>query len=117
MQTIFLGFLSQFLRPVRLAPKSNARSTRKKQADTQLPLQYTFIILTPLLSIGMDGFVAFIRSGVPTECLVSYGFSVVLGVLLCWAAASQLQYTDSPSGINDLRHKPENVSLFWGAGS
>ncbi|CAE7172968.1 clpC, partial [Symbiodinium pilosum] len=58
----------------------------KKQADTQLPLQYTFIILTPLLSIGMDGFVAFIRSGVPTECLVSYGFSVVLGVLLCWAA-------------------------------
>eukprot|EP00439_Symbiodinium_sp_Y106_P054317 s2634_g7.t1 len=59
-----------------------------KQADTQLPLKYTLIILTPVLSVGIDGLLAFVKGGMPLDFLICYFFGILLGLLLLWSAVA-----------------------------
>mmetsp|Transcript_3431 Transcript_3431/g.8066 ORF Transcript_3431/g.8066 Transcript_3431/m.8066 type:complete len:215 (+) Transcript_3431:1-645(+) len=56
----------------------------KEQADTRLPLQYAFIILLPLVSVGIDGFIAFVRGGASLDFLCAYTFGIMLGLITCW---------------------------------
>ncbi|CAE7942038.1 clpC [Symbiodinium necroappetens] len=59
-----------------------------KQADTRLPLKYTLIILTPVLSVGMDGLLAFVKGGMPLNFLICYGCGILLGLFLLWSAVT-----------------------------
>ena len=65
-----------------------------KQADTRLPLKYTLIILTPVLSVGMDGLLAFVKGGMPLNFLICYGCGILLGLFLLWSAVSRLWLSD-----------------------
>ena len=61
-----------------------------QSARARLPAGYSFLIVTPLLSLGMDGIVGMLKAGFPWPILLSQLFGAVLGVLLCWSMAPGL---------------------------
>ncbi|CAE7264100.1 hypothetical protein AK812_SmicGene22559 [Symbiodinium microadriaticum] len=54
-------------------------------SGTSLPLQYTLMIVTPIVSLGIDVITAHIKAGTPYRMVLSYGFGMVLGNYLSYA--------------------------------
>ena len=54
-------------------------------STTRLPLHYSFLIVTPVVSFGLDALLALWLAGAPTQIVLSYGIGVVLGLCTCWA--------------------------------
>ncbi|CAE7350322.1 unnamed protein product, partial [Symbiodinium necroappetens] len=58
---------------------------------TSLPWNYTLLIATPLITLGMDALAAQVRAGASFHHLVSYGSGVTLGLFgFWWIAVVQL---------------------------
>ncbi|CAE7900343.1 unnamed protein product [Symbiodinium microadriaticum] len=54
---------------------------------TTLPIKYTLIVVTPLVSLGIDVLVALCKGGAPPRAILSYGFGMVLGLFTFYAMA------------------------------
>ncbi|CAE7648061.1 unnamed protein product, partial [Symbiodinium necroappetens] len=54
---------------------------------TALPIKYTLIVVTPLVSLGIDVLVALCKGGAPPRAILSYGFGMVLGLFTFYAMA------------------------------
>ncbi|OLP74215.1 hypothetical protein AK812_SmicGene46313, partial [Symbiodinium microadriaticum] len=52
--------------------------------EAGLPAAYSFLIITPLLSLGADTISGLIKAHPPWQLLLSQFFGVLLGVFLCW---------------------------------
>ena len=61
------------------------RQELQAKLATGLPLHYSFLIVTPMVSMGLDAFIALWLAGAPTEIVLSYAIGVVLGLCTCWA--------------------------------
>ena len=49
--------------------------------------RYTFIIVTPVVSMALDALVALVKGNAPLQCSLSYGLAVVLGLFTFYAMA------------------------------